>query len=381
MAIYSELLTALETEEHVMLATVISTSGSTPASALSKMLIKRGGLVSVGTIGGGCMEGDVIMHAHRLFDAGIAEIHTFELNDDDVESGLICGGNLEVLIEPISRKQIPLIKELQNIRDIGEDCVLLTQISPDGHILTKDAIPLLPQQTTEWSSRVVKKMEKLVLASTNAPPGTSLSEIVRRTFHDSSTHRIKTEQGEILLEPVRGTPRLIIFGGGHVSKYVSRAASLAGFLVTIVDDREKFSNKERFPEAEQTIAMDFGEALEHVKIKESTYVLIITRGHQYDEEILKRVIKTPARYIGMIGSKRKVLTTYEHLTERGISIQALKRVHAPVGIEIGAVTAEEIAISIVAQLINARRGNSQLKNKSEELGNLILTLEKKKRNI
>ncbi len=381
MAIYSDVLTALETEEHVMLATVISTSGSTPASALSKMLIKRGGLVSVGTIGGGCMEGDVIMHAHRMFDTGIAEIHKFELNEDEVDSGLICGGTLEVLIEPITRKQVPLIKELQNIRDIGEDCVLLTHIGVDGHILTKDVIPILPQQTMEWSSRVVKKMEKLILASSYAPAGTSLSEVVRKTFHDNSTHRIKTEQGEILLEPVRGTPRLIIFGGGHVSKYVSRAATLAGFLVTIIDDREKFSNKDRFPEAEKTLAMDFGEALEHIKIKESSYVLIITRGHQYDEEILKRVIKTPARYIGMIGSKRKVLTTYEHLTERGISTQALKRVFAPVGIEIGAVTAEEIAISIVAQLIHARRGNTQLKNKSEELSMLIQTLEKKKRKI
>ena len=377
MDIYSELITALETEERVMLATVISASGSTPAAALSKMLVKQAGLTAVGTVGGGCMEGDVLLHAHRLYESGKAEIRTFELNEDDIESGLICGGNLDVLIEPVTRLQIPMIREIQNIREIGEDCVLLTQIAPDGSILEKEVIPVLPQQTEEWSSRVVKKMEKLIVASTEKQPGIPLAEIVKRAFHNNESYRIKSQQGEIILEPVRGTPSLIIFGGGHVSKYVSRAASLAGFRVTIVDDREKFSNPQRFPEAAETLAMDFGEALEHLRIKESTFVVIVTRGHQYDEEILKRVIKTPARYIGMIGSKRKVLTTYEHLAKRGISEQALRRVYAPIGIEIGAVTAEEIAISIVAQLINARRGNHIPMNKSEELSKLLSMFEQK----
>ncbi|TAK55659.1 MAG: XdhC/CoxI family protein [Bacteroidetes bacterium] len=378
MDIYKELLSALETEEHVMLATVISTSGSTPSSALSKMLVKQGGSVSVGTVGGGCMEGDVVLHANRLYSTGKAELCSFELNEEDMEGGLICGGKLDILIEPVTRKQIPLIQKLQAMREIGEDSLLLTHLLPDGEVTTKDLIPVLPQETSEWSSGVVKKMEKIVLASSDAQTNMSLAEIVRRTFHNNSSHRIPTEQGEIILEPVRGTPSLLIFGGGHVSKFVSQAASLAGFRVTIIDDREKFANAGRFPEAVQTFAMDFGEALERIPIKESTYVVIITRGHQYDEEILKRVIKTPARYIGMIGSKRKVLTTYEHLAQRGISVETMRRVHAPIGIEIGAVTAEEIAISVVAEIINTRRGNHQPISKSEELKKHLHVFEKKK---
>ena len=106
MDIYTEILSALETEESIMLATVISTSGSTPASALSKMIVKRGGVLTVGTVGGGCMEGDVVLHANRLYGSGKAEILSFQLNDEDVESGLICGGNLDVLLEPISREHI-----------------------------------------------------------------------------------------------------------------------------------------------------------------------------------------------------------------------------------------------------------------------------------
>ncbi len=379
MDIYSEILSALETEESIMLATVISTSGSTPASALSKMIVKRGGVLTVGTIGGGCMEGDVILLANRLYGSGKAEIHSFQLKEDETDSGLICGGNLDVLLEPITREHIKLFKEVKTIRDEGEDCVVATLVSPDGTITMKDVLPIAPQQTAEWGSRVIKKMEKLVFAFSDPQfQSTPISDIVKKAFHNQQTKRVKTEQGEFLLEPVRGTPSLIIFGGGHVSKYISSFASIAGFQVTIVDDREKYANPTRFPEAIATLALDYGQALEKLKIRESTYIVIVTRGHQYDEEILKRIIKTPARYIGMIGSKRKVLTTYEHLLPRGISLETLKRVHAPIGIEIGAVTAEEIGISIVAQLINERRGRSQPKNKSDELKEQLRSLGQKK---
>ncbi|MBI5215044.1 MAG: XdhC family protein [Ignavibacteriae bacterium] len=379
MDIYSEILSALETEESIMLATVISTSGSTPASALSKMLVKRGGVLTVGTIGGGCMEGEVVQHANRIYGSGKAEIHSFELNEDETESGLICGGTLEVLLEPITREHIKLFTEVKAIRDEGEDCVVTTLVSPEGTIAMKEVLPIAPQHTTEWGSRVVKKMEKLVFAFSDPEfQSKPISDIVKKAFHNQQTKRMKTEQGEFFLEPVRGTPSLIIFGGGHVSKYISSFASIAGFQVTIVDDREKYANPVRFPEATATLALDYGQALEKLKIRESTYVVIVTRGHQYDEEILKRIIKTPARYIGMIGSKRKVLTTYEHLLPRGISIEALKRVHAPIGIEIGAVTAEEIGVSIVAQLINERRGGVPLRNKSAELNEQLRAFEQKK---
>jgi len=206
----------------------------------------------------------------------------------------------------------------------------------------------------------------------------SISELLQRTLHRNETLRLKLTDGELILEPVTGSPSLILFGGGHVSKYVARAAAMAGFRVTVVDDREKYANKIRFPEAVQTLAIDFMESLSHLTINHSTYIVIVTRGHQYDEVILEQTLKTPAKYIGMIGSKRKVLTTYEHLLEQGTTIEQLRRVYAPMGIEIGAVTAEEIAISIVAQLIRVRRGEKLLiADKSEVMKDLISTLEKK----
>lgn len=147
---------------------------------------------------------------------------------------------------------------------------------------------------------------------------------------------------------------------------------MAGFHITIIDDRPEYANAQRFPEAHRTLAVEFSDALQHVEIKPSTYIVIVTRGHRSDEEILARVVTSPARYIGMIGSKRKVLATYMHMVEHGISVDILKRIHAPIGIEIGAKTAEEIGISITAQLIAVRRGEVDAqKNKSDDMAGLI----------
>lgn len=365
MDIYEEILKALETEDRVMLATIISTQGSTPASALSKMLVKQGGIVSVGTVGGGCMEGDVLLHAHRLYDSGKAEILTFHLNEDDIEQGLICGGSLDVLIEPLTKNQIPLIQEIKTTRDEGADGVLATVIGNDGVVRAKEFITMHARLTNEKEGRVAKEFPEI-------------SEYVLKSYHRNETYRHRMPVGEVILEPITGVPSLIVFGGGHVSKYICRAASMAGFRVTIIDDRPKFASKQRFPEAARTIAIDYLDAFTRVRIKPSTYVVIVTRGHRHDEEILERTLQTPAKYIGMIGSRRKVLITYEHLIERGVSVDVLKRVHAPMGIELGAITAEEIGISVVAELIKVRRGNHlPLRHKSNPMADLLAKLKTK----
>jgi xanthine dehydrogenase accessory factor len=351
MNIFDEILSALQSEECIMLATVISTSGSTPASALSKMIVKRGGTVSVGTVGGGCMEGEVILHANRLFEANKAEILTFHLNEDDAEAGLICGGSLDVLIEPLTKAYIPIFRELQTRCAEGEDCILATFISLDGFVSQK---------------LIIGQAKKLETKIQHLQP--QMQEIIEKASSRNESQRTKTTEGEWIFEPIMGNPSLIIFGGGHVSKFVSRSAAMAGFQVTIVDDREKFANPDRFPEANETRVLDFADALSHLTIKPSTYIVIVTRGHRFDEIVLEQSLKTPAKYIGMIGSKRKVLTAYEHLTERGVTAEELRRVHAPIGLDIGAVTAEEIGISIVAELIRIRRGNKQsLRHMKESL--------------
>ena len=196
-------------------------------------------------------------------------------------------------------------------------------------------------------------------------------EAITKAHRRNETERLRAGNGELILEPVLGMPSLIIFGGGHVSKYISRSAAMIGFHVTIIDDRPEYANGARFPEAKKTIACDFVEALGQIEIKPSTYIVIVTRGHRSDEEILLHVVEKPAKYIGMIGSQRKVLTTYKHLIEHGISTEILRKVHAPIGIEIGATTAEEIAVSVVAQLIAVRRGEV---DKQENKSNVMLRL-------
>jgi len=368
--ILKEIVSALQSEERVMLATIISTNGSTPASALSKMLVKNAGKEWLGSVGGGCVEGDVLQEAIRLYDSDIAKILTFELNETNIDQGLICGGSLDVLIEPLSKKDVELVNKLKTIRDDGDDCLLATLIMHNGHVIAKTYLNI----NSDWMNGMMEWWIRV--ASPNSSKGDptiqQLEETIAKAHHRNETQRITVEQGELILEPLSGMPHLIIFGGGHVSKYVSRAASMSGFRVTIIDDRPEYANAQRFPEADRTIAVDFSEAFQQVEIKPSTYIVIVTRGHRSDEDILARVITSPAKYIGMIGSQRKVLTTYKHLAERGVSVEKLKRVYAPIGIEIGATTAEEIGVSITAQLIAVRRGEADAqKNKSDEMRKLI----------
>lgn len=160
---------------------------------------------------------------------------------------------------------------------------------------------------------------------------------------------------KIFVDILQPKEEVLIFGAGHIAVYVSKLMKMIGFKVTVIDDREEFANKERFPEADEIIAEDIKKALSHLKITPSTYIIVVTRGHLKDEEALGSVIRSNADYIGMIGSRKKNATVFQHLEEQGVSAQELKKVHAPIGIDIGAQTPEEIAVSIIAEIIKVRR--------------------------
>jgi xanthine dehydrogenase accessory factor len=160
---------------------------------------------------------------------------------------------------------------------------------------------------------------------------------------------------DIFVEPVLPPASLYIFGAGHVSMNLYKIAKSAGFDVTVVDDREAYANRERFPEAKEVIAENFDLAIARLAPNESSYLVIVTRGHRDDMRVLRWAVQTPARYIGMIGSKRKTITIFQELTKEGLAAELFDRVHAPVGLDIGAVTPEEIAIAITAELIAAQR--------------------------
>jgi len=160
---------------------------------------------------------------------------------------------------------------------------------------------------------------------------------------------------KIFIDVLQPKEEVLIFGAGHVAVCVSKLAKMMGFKVTIIDDREEFANQDRFPEADEIITEGIERALTHIKITSSTYIIIVTRGHLQDQEVLASVIKSKAAYLGMIGSRKKNATVFQQLIEQGVLKEELDKVHAPIGIDIKAQTPEEIAISIVAEIIQVRR--------------------------
>ena len=159
---------------------------------------------------------------------------------------------------------------------------------------------------------------------------------------------------DVFLEPIKPLPTLIIFGGGHISFFLARIGKTVDFHVTIIDDRPEFANAERFPEADETIAEDIASITKRLVINASSYIVIVTRGHQKDTQVLQWAVTTPSAYIGMIGSERKIHMAFEFMKTKGITQEQLDLVHAPIGLSIGAETPEEIAVSIVAELIHER---------------------------
>jgi xanthine dehydrogenase accessory factor len=160
---------------------------------------------------------------------------------------------------------------------------------------------------------------------------------------------------DIFIEPVLPPASLYIFGAGHVALSLYRTAKNAGFDVSIIDDRESYANRERFPDAKDVIAEDYNKAMSRLTPNETSYLVIVTRGHRDDMRVLRWAVQTQARYIGMIGSKRKTITIFRELVKEGLPENSFERVHAPVGLDIGAITPEEIAVAITAELIAVRR--------------------------
>jgi xanthine dehydrogenase accessory factor len=344
----------LRSHPGAILATVIGVSGSTPASALARMLVSETGERLAGTVGGGCSEGDVIHAAREMAGTGKSAFMTFTLDEDHLESGMLCGGTLEVFLEPVSPRDLPLMESLRDRRDSGEDSIRATLLAGDGAVIDRLLVP--PGDTTQFFPRFVHDREPLL---------TAVGEVTR----GGNVRQVPLPEGRLVLEFVPGAPALYIFGGGHVARDVSRIASLAGFRVTVIDDRPEFANPVRFPDAVRTIAADFIESFAQIALRPSSSIVIVTRGHKADEIVLEHAVRTSAGYIGMIGSRTKVAATFEHLSSRGVGPEQLRRVHAPIGLAIGAVSPGEIAVSIVAELIHARRiPGAPLAFKSDPVG-------------
>jgi xanthine dehydrogenase accessory factor len=324
----------------VVYTALVETRGSTPQKPGATMLVFPDGS-QVGTLGGGCVEAEVKRRALRLLDEGRAEIVTFQLdNDYGWDDGLICGGRMKMLIDPVRPGvEVGYFQTLCDRVTHGQGCTQGVVIEPKsaGGEVSADC----------WL--LDEKGDVLARRGGGGQPADLLSNLKPLPQRP----RPYLAAGISYLPHLQRC-RLLIVGGGHVGQKVAALAHEADFDLWIVDDREAYCSAERFPHAERRIVGPMEASLEGLEIDENTFCIIVTRGHQHDEEALFSVVKKPARFIGMIGSRRKIRMIFEDLLREGIPPEALRRVHAPLGLEIGSQTVPEIAVSIVAELIAER---------------------------
>ncbi len=303
----------LRDHETVALATVVSTWGSAPRPAGSRMAVSRSGRLS-GSVSGGCLEGDVFEHAQAVLKGGPAQLHHYGVSDDLAWTvGLSCGGEVDILVEPLTDVHRSLIEALTAERPV-----------------------VLASALTEPAGA-----RRLVAA--NEPEALSLLDRETPERRDGW-----------FFEPFPRPAELVIFGGAHVAIPLSRFAQDLGFRVTVVDARSKFADKDRFPAAAQVIHAWPDDALEQMAIDRSSYLVVLTHDPKFDDPTIRAALKKNARYIGAIGSRKTHAERVERLVAAGMSRTDLERVHAPIGLDLGAKTAEETALAILAEMVAVR---------------------------
>jgi len=351
--IYVEIVRALGRKEKLALATLITRVGSAPRGVGAKYLIKEDG-TSLGSIGGGCVEAEVWQGAKEVMRKGKGGILHFELTSEQLaEGGLICGGNIDIFLEPLRGEFLDIYREVVRMKQKGGSAILATLISVDDAFPKGEDSKALIKASGERMGFLLdgEDLEQKILKEREA----LLREKKPRVLVLSSDRKdAPWDRMEVLLEPILSEPTVYIFGAGHISQQLSPLVKRVQFKVVIIDDREMFANRERFPEVDEVIVSEFEKCFDQLNIDDSSYIVTVTRGHLYDGFVLEQALKSNARYIGMIGSKKKIRTLYQNLVEKGIAKDALDRVHAPIGIDINSETPEEIAVSIVAELIKVR---------------------------
>ncbi len=343
MAIFESIVKLLKEGESFVLATILSRCGSAPRDVGSRMIIRSDGTI-IGTIGGGILEATVQKLAKELFTSRKTLMRSFTLNrEGPAPIGMICGGNVDFLLHFEDASQPARLKhyeELLSALNSKKRAWLIMKL-PDGEV--SEGAP----------AAYLFKDDGASLVDQGLPPAKEF------LVEASSTQPVVLEfQGErFFVEPLCSEGSAYIFGAGHIGQKLAQLTKFVGFHTVVLDDREEFANRELLGSADRIVVLrSFDEAMNDLNIDEESYLVIVTRGHVHDKTVLGQALRTRARYIGMIGSRTKRDATYEALTKEGFTVGDFVRVHAPVGLSIGAETPEEIAISIVAELIQARAG-------------------------
>ncbi len=330
MDVYEAVLDYLSRGKGGALATIIKKMGAAPREEGAKMFIGDDGTF-FGTVGGGCVEAEVWQAAKRVAKTGQVRTLHYRMDGRLVEDeGMICGGNVDIFLEPVLERHKDLYTAVRDLEKRGGGGLIVTRFSETS-------------------------LSKSLVLEDGAVAGDALAEGMEGRFTSCLDKRRPIIGDGILIEPLVSSSLLYLFGAGHVSQYVAKVASMVDFHIVVVDDRGDFANRERFPEAQEVIVDDFHRVFERLPFYGNEYVAILTRGHKHDALVLEEVMKRPFRYVGMIGSRRKSKLILDHLREKGIDEGALKSVHAPIGLPIEAETPQEIAVSIVAELIEAKR--------------------------
>src|SRR4030042_308508 len=343
--LYAEIVKALEKREKVALATLVNRVGSAPRAVGAKYLVKEDG-TSFGTIGGGCVEAEVWQGAQEVLKKGNGGVLRFDLTAEQLAAGgLICGGTVDIFLEPLGEGFLDIYREVARIKQRGGSAVLATFVSIDHAPVKGEGIKILVRPSGEKIGHVSlgEELEQRILRESDV--------VLRENQPRIMAGGLEKKMLEILMEPVVSEPTVTIFGAGHISQQLSPIAKKVHFKVVIIDDREVFANRDRFPEADEVIVSEFEKCLSRWVTDESSYIVIVTRGHLYDGFVLGQALKTQARSMGMIGSQTEIQTLYRNLMKKGVPKAALDRVCAPIGLDINSETPEEIAVSIAADLI------------------------------
>lgn len=343
----------------LILATIVRQIGSAPRTIGTQFLIRSDGGFS-GTIGGGKLEAEVLLAAPRVFSQRKNSLLFFRLLGEEVaETEMLCGGEVDIYLElltprnPAHRQFFRVLSD-QTFRK--QKMLLITRFDLEGDteqgaskFIYSGAAEgdFFPDPPPDW-----------ILPLWDRLPG--FLEALDPVVLPGSDSAGKTK---LFLEPWTPPATLFLFGAGHISRPLCGLAKLVGFRVVVIDDREEFPTKARFPEADELLVRSLDLELNDLPLGYGAFIVVITRGHLHDHQILRRVLKEPVRYLGMIGSRRKTELIFQALRREGFSEALIKTVHAPIGLAINAQTPEEIAVSIVAELIQVR-GEGQGKKKN-----------------
>jgi xanthine dehydrogenase accessory factor len=346
MNIFKGIAKLLSEGESVVLATILDRSGSAPRSAGSRMAVRANRSI-MGTVGGGILEARVQDLALEVFEKPRTMVRRFTLNAEDASRlGMICGGEVQVLIEFLDCSetvQSRFYDELSAVLSANRRALLVTRIPGEEGDFERSGHGLIFKDGSYTGA--------LDPASVRETGG---------MFRGRQPGVIRYGEEHFFIEPLGREGSVFIFGAGHVAHELAPLSKLVGFRTTVIDDRQEFANSVRFPSADTVVVIDsFKDAMKGLDIERDSCLVIVTRGHAHDKTVLAQALATNAGYIGMIGSRKKRDAVYEALLEEGFTRKDIERVHCPIGLDIKAETPEEIAVSIVAELIQARAGMSR----------------------